>query len=56
MTAIDHEASIEDTDIARCPGCGAWASWPTIAAWLHIETHPDQCPHLRANTSQEVAA
>ena len=42
-------------DIARCPGCGAWASWPTIAAWLHIETHPDQCPHLVV-TSQEVAA
>ena len=31
--------------IERCPSCGAWVMWPSIAHYLEAELDPEYCHH-----------
>ena len=44
-----------DSDIARCPSCGAWVSWPDIATWLTANLDPSTCHHPTHHQQGEAA-
>ena len=41
--------------IERCPSCGAWVHWPTVAALIAAELEPHACQHTN-HAHMETAA